>query len=209
MQATSRDWLNLIITATPVPDFAAQAVEVSLSPDQFNPTTDWFPAEHTAQGLRLMIGPGTDPGQLQPGSWHAWGRLTALGDGTLPVFYIGAFLIEGGSGLAPMPPTTIGQAALDAAINGVLPGGLDPAAAALVGSGGAFDLSLKAALVPRDQIIAAPVYNAAGLPTSVTEGGVTTLYTYSPDGTPATQKVGDGPVRTFVYNADGSFGGLA
>ena len=116
MQATSRDWLNLIITATPVPDFAAQPVDVSLSPDQFNPTTDWFPAEHTAQGLRLMIGPGTDPGQLQPGSWHAWGRLTALGDGTLPVFYIGAFLIVGGTDLAPMPPVTIGQAALDAAM---------------------------------------------------------------------------------------------
>ena len=149
MQATSRDWLNLIITATPVPDFAAQAVEVSLSPDQFNPTTDWFLAEHTAEGLRLMIGPGTQleggPGSLAPGSWHAWGRIVDMGDGTLPVFYIGAFLIEGGTDLAPMPPVTIGQAALDAAINGVLPGGLDPTAAALVGSGGAFDLSLKAA----------------------------------------------------------------
>lgn len=125
MQATSRDWLNLIITATPIPDFAAMTVQVSLSPDMFNPTADWYASEHTADGLRLMIGPGTQldggPGQLQPGSWHAWGRIVSMGDGTLPVFYIGAFSIEGGTDLAPMPPVTIGQAALDAALAAYAP----------------------------------------------------------------------------------------
>jgi hypothetical protein len=77
----------------------------------------------------------------------------------------------------------------------------NPASASMV--------ALGAALVLRDQAITSIVYNTAGLPTSVTEGGVTTLYTYNLDNTPATQKVGTGPVRAFTYNADGTIGGLA
>lgn len=181
MQATSRDWLNLIITATPVPDFAAQVVEVSLSPDQFNPTTDWFSAEHTAEGLRLMIGPGTQleggPGSLAPGSWHAWGRIVDMGDGTLPVFYIGAFLIEGGTDLAPMPPVTIGQAALDAALG-----------------------SLASPVVTI-------VYNELQQPVTVTENGVATTYTYNPDGSVGTDTRA-GVTRLYTYDGNGNVTGI-
>ena len=42
--------------------------------------------------------------------------------------------------------------------------------------------------------------DAAGNPTSVTEGGVTTTYTWNADGTPATETRG-GITRTFTYSA--------
>jgi YD repeat-containing protein len=61
--------------------------------------------------------------------------------------------------------------------------------------------ALSGTYVPGDPVLALGPYDADGNPLEVVENGITTVFTYNPDGSVATSQRGTGPVRTYTYDA--------
>lgn len=85
-----------------------------------------------------------------------------------------------------------------------------------IGEGGSASLpsyldkaALDGSYAPVSPIVSAPVYNADGTISEITENGVKTVFTYNSNGTVATAKRGTDATQTYSYNSDGSFAGVA
>lgn len=142
-------------------DLDAVAASVSLSTDDENPSLEWFPAERSGDGVRLMVGPDSAVGRLGAGAWWAYVKLEGDGlEDQALVLRAGSFVVEGGAAAGAMPSSAVGRLEFDAAI-----ADLEAAIANLDGAGfltpAVLDQALSAYALGADLTALAASVNAA------------------------------------------------
>lgn len=120
MLSDTTDYVDVTLHPDVRMELDGLAIEGSISGDPGNPSADWYPAELTEGGFRMLCGPLAPVGRQPAGSRHIFGRVLTGLEPRQPWFYGGAFRIEGGDPAEPSPPVTIGMPELDAALAPVL-----------------------------------------------------------------------------------------
>lgn len=120
MLSDTTDYVDVTLHPDVRMELDGLAIEGSISGDPGNPSADWYPAELTEGGFRMLCGPLAPIGRQPAGSRHIFGRVLTGLEPRQPWFYGGAFRIEGGDPAEPSPPVTIGMPELDAALAPVL-----------------------------------------------------------------------------------------